>query len=217
MGDEAQKLEQAVQGLTASASTLNGIVALLVVVVLALLLFVFLQNRNGSQRDKEQNDFALKQLSLMGQFVTKIDQQTAAIVNANEREVRSIDMLTTSTREYSNDVRQQLGVVVGALDKTLQNSITTVAVVGRIETGVNDVSKKQDTTIDTLGEARKEIRVGSQFAEKGASGVNELAGFVRGQLIELQRTINRIEESIAQLVQRFDAPVPTTTETINKE
>lgn len=218
MGDEAQKLEQAAQGIAATASTLNGIVALLVILVIGLLVFVFLQNRNSGQRDKEQNQFATKQLELMGQFVSKLDQQTTAINNANEREVRSIDLLTTTTREYSNDVRQQLGVMVGALDKTLQNSITTVAVVNRIESGVGDALKKQDVTLATLGEARREIQVGSQHAEKSASGVNELALFVRGQLIELQRTINRIEESIAHLVQRFDPPAPSIpTEPINKE
>lgn len=194
LGETAQQLQEI-------GATTSGLLGFMVIITIALIILIFLLVRSGSSRDASQDKIANRQLDILADFTAKLDKVAEAIQDMSRNHTQSNELLSTRISEYTDNIQRHLSSFTKALDKTLENSITVISVLARVEENGLKLSDELAGALAQLGEARREVKEVSSHVAQSNSGVHELAEFVRNSLIEVHRALNGIAERVADVPQ----------------
>lgn len=190
MGDEALKLQEAVQRASELQIT-TTLVFLVMFVIVVVVMYMFIRN------SANQSSILTQQLNLQGKQLDAFNQVAAQVGNLD----RALQQQNIKNSEYSDNFQKHLTTMTGALDTTLKNSITVISVLARVEESGLQMKDELKGALTELGEARKEVKQAGIHAEQSNSGVHQLADFMKSGLIEVHRTLNAIAEKVEDLPQ----------------
>lgn len=193
MGDEALKLQEAVQRASELQIT-TTLVFLVMFVIVIVVLYMFIRNSGN------QSAILTEQLKLQGKQLDAFNQVVVQVANLD----RALQQQNVKNSVYSDSFQKHLTTMTGALDTTLKNSITVVSVLARVEENGLKMADELKDALSQLGEQRDSVKAIAANTESSKSGVHELAELVRGSLIEVHRTLNTIAEKVADVPQIRD-------------
>lgn len=197
--DELSKITQSAQELQALAQSQSGVLALVIIVALALIVLMLLLVRSSSQRAREQFELSRENIKLQERFITKLDDQNRVIIEAGNKQVQAFTTLSDRMTEYTNGIQKPLDSFAAAIDKTLQNSITAVTVLTRVEEAGLKMNDKLDGALGQLGEARTATTRAAEQVVQSASGIHSTLELVSGALKDMTVTLNKIEARVADM------------------
>lgn len=195
MGDEALKLQEAVQRASEIQVT-SALLLLIMLVVVVAVVFVFVRSSNAQvAASKSQGNTLDRQLDLQSKQLDVFNRLDASLTLQNAR-----------NNEYHNNTQKNLiaqtsalDSIAAALDETLKKIKDTVDTLDRIEKNGKTMSDGIKNTLEELGEARKDTKTAADSATAANSGVATLATFMKESILEIQTEMKAITQEVREL------------------